>query len=64
MTAGVEKNHCLNTYMCNIALHKMVDGTYAHKEHFSARISSFLVLKIRDKAKKEGRFVTSVVEDG
>lgn len=34
-----------------------------NKEHFSARISPFLVQKIKEKSKKEGRSVTSVVED-
>ncbi|PKL59943.1 MAG: hypothetical protein CVV33_05240 [Methanomicrobiales archaeon HGW-Methanomicrobiales-4] len=34
-----------------------------NKEHFSARISSFLVQKIKEKSKTEGRSVTSVVED-
>ncbi|MFH0968867.1 MAG: hypothetical protein V1862_14410 [Methanobacteriota archaeon] len=34
-----------------------------NKEHFSARISSFLVQKIKAKSKTEGRSVTSVVED-
>jgi predicted amidophosphoribosyltransferase len=34
-----------------------------NKEHFSARISSFLVQKIKEKSKSEGRSVTSVVEE-
>jgi predicted DNA-binding protein len=34
-----------------------------HKEHFSARISSYLVQKIKDKSRNEGRSVTSVVEE-
>jgi len=33
------------------------------KEHFSARISSFLVKKIKEKAKKENKSVTAVVEE-
>ncbi|WP_319537684.1 hypothetical protein [uncultured Methanospirillum sp.] len=34
-----------------------------NKEHFSARISSFLVQKIKEKSKTEDRSVTSVVEE-
>lgn len=34
-----------------------------NKEHFSARISAYLVEKIKEKAKSEGRSVTSVVEE-
>jgi len=34
-----------------------------NKEHFSARISSILIQKIKEKSKKEGRSVTSVVEE-
>lgn len=49
--------------MCNILLHNMLHNSDETKEHFSARISSFLVQKIREKAKKEGRSVTSIVED-
>ena len=41
----------------------MSANTDENKEHFSARISSFLVQKIKEKAKIEGRSVTSVVED-
>lgn len=33
------------------------------KEHFSARISQFLVQKIKEKAGAEGKSVTSIVED-
>ncbi|MDD1728143.1 MAG: hypothetical protein LUQ50_03625 [Methanospirillum sp.] len=34
-----------------------------NKEHFSARISNFLIQKIKDKAKSEGKSVTAIVED-
>lgn len=34
-----------------------------NKEHFSARISAYLVQKIKEKAKNGGRSVTSVVEE-
>jgi hypothetical protein len=33
------------------------------KEHFSARVASFLVLKIREKSRKERRSITSIVEE-
>ena len=49
--------------MSNIMLHNMSNKIADNKEHFSARISSFLVQKIKEKAQKEGISVTSVVED-
>lgn len=33
------------------------------KEHFSARISSFLVKKIKEKAKEESKSITTIVEE-
>ncbi len=44
-------------------LHKMSNRLEENKEHFSARISSFLVQKIKEKSKTEDRSVTSVVEE-
>jgi hypothetical protein len=41
----------------------MSNKKYDNKEHFSARISPFLVQKMKEKSQAEGRSVTSVVED-
>lgn len=49
--------------MCNSMLHIMIHSFDEPKEHFSARISPFLVRKIKEKSKKENRSITSVVED-
>ena len=44
-------------------LHKMSNNHADNKEHFSARISNFLIQKIKEKANSEGKSITSVVED-
>ena len=41
----------------------MSNNTDDNKVHFSARISSYLVQKIKEKSRTEGRSITSVVEE-
>jgi hypothetical protein len=44
-------------------LHIMSNKYGDTKEHFSARISHFLIQKIKEKAKSEGKSITTIVED-